>query len=243
MTELRPAQQDPQWDPPVADPLQLDDGAWMFEAEREFYARKPGVSRAALAWTFAALVVVLAILAAALLVAAPRETNDATQSRMEGRSGVGVGTEPDRPDMLALSWYPSSQAGVRPRMADSEHRSTRPDATVDVLPDTSTSVSGTATWYCGGGSACTRGYPPGTLAAAAGPALRVGDWRGRIVKVCSGGRCVKVQLVDWCFCGSGRVIDLYRSAFSRLANPSRGLLRVSITWGGSTVVLPPTDTR
>ena len=113
----------------------------------------------------------------------------------------------------------------------------------DALPDTSTSVSGTASWYCGGGSACTRGYPPGTLAAAAGPALRVGDWRGRIVKVCSGGRCVKVQLVDWCFCGSGRVIDLYRSAFSRLANPSRGLLRVSITWGGSTVVLPPTDTR
>jgi len=72
MTELRPAQQDPQWDPPVADPLQLDDGAWMFEAEREFYARKPGVSRAALAWTFAALVVVLAILAAALLVGGAR---------------------------------------------------------------------------------------------------------------------------------------------------------------------------
>ena len=117
------------------------------------------------------------------------------------------------------------------------------DQTPGVLPDTSTSVSGTASWFCGGGSACTRGYPPGTFAAAAGPALRVGDWRGRIVKVCSGGRCVKVQLVDWCFCGSGRVIDLYRSAFSRLANPSRGLLRVSITWGGSTVVLPPTDTR
>jgi rare lipoprotein A (peptidoglycan hydrolase) len=110
------------------------------------------------------------------------------------------------------------------------------------LPDTSTVVSGTASWYCGGGSACTRGYPEGTLAAAAGPALRVGDWRGRIVKVCGNGRCVKVILADWCACPQ-RVIDLYRSAFSRLASPSRGLLRVEVTWGGVTIGLPPTDTR
>ena len=113
----------------------------------------------------------------------------------------------------------------------------------DVLPETSTSVTGQASWYCSNTSSCTRGYPPGTLAAAAGPALRVGDWRGRIVKVCSGGRCVKVQLVDVCGCPR-RVIDLYRSAFSQLANPSRGVLRVSITWGGSSgLTLPPTSTE
>jgi len=120
----------------------------------------------------------------------------------------------------------------------------------DVLPDTATEVTGTASWYCGGGSACTRGYPEGTLAAAAGPALRVGDWRGRIVKVCELVRdkshprtaCVKVSLVDWCACPR-RLIDLYRSAFARLAAPSEGVVRVSITWGGTTLGLPPTDTR
>jgi hypothetical protein len=110
------------------------------------------------------------------------------------------------------------------------------------LPDTATTVRGVASWYCGGGSACTRGYPPGTLAAAAGPALRVGDWRGRIVKVCSGGRCVRVQLVDWCACPH-RVVDLYRSAFSRLASPSRGVLHVEVSWGGkASGGLPPTST-
>jgi len=112
---------------------------------------------------------------------------------------------------------------------------------MDVLPDTATEVVGTASWYCGGGSACTRGYPEGTLAAAAGPALRVGDWRGRIVKVCGNGRCVKVILADYCACPR-RVIDLYRGAFSKLASPSRGVLRVSISWGGTTLGLPPTDT-
>src|SRR6185436_13987978 len=71
---------------------------------------------------------------------------------------------------------------------------------IPLLPDTATEVTGTASWYCGGGSACTRGYPEGTLAAAAGPALRVGDWRGRIVKVCGNGRCVKVILADFCAC-------------------------------------------
>ena len=113
---------------------------------------------------------------------------------------------------------------------------------VDVLPDTATEVSGTASWYCGGGSACTRGYPEGTLAAAAGPALRVGDWRGRIVKVCGNGRCVRVSLVDVCGCPR-RVIDLYRAAFSQLASPTRGVLHVSISWGGNAVLVPPTDTE
>jgi len=103
-------------------------------------------------------------------------------------------------------------------------------------------VSGLASWYCSDTSPCTRGYPEGTLAAAAGPALRVGDWRGRIVKVCGNGHCVKVILADWCACPR-RVIDLYRGAFSKLASPSRGVLRVSISWGGITLGLPPTDTR
>ena len=89
-------------------------------------------------------------------------------------------------------------------------------------------VTGTASWYCGHGSACAKGYPGG-LYAAAGPSLRVGDWRGRLVRVAMGGRSVTVRLIDWCACPR-RVIDLYSDAFAGLAPISRGLLKVTVTW-------------
>ncbi len=97
-----------------------------------------------------------------------------------------------------------------------------------------TRASGTASWYCGHGSACTRGYPGG-LFAAAGPALRTGDWRGRVVVVSAGGRSVAVRLVDWCQCHKGtareRVLDLYSDVWDRLGVPlSRGLVKVVVTW-------------
>jgi hypothetical protein len=111
------------------------------------------------------------------------------------------------------------------------------------VPDTATVVEGKASWYCGAGSRCTRGYPASGLYAAAGSALRVGDWRGRTVTVRSGSRSVQVKLIDWCFCGGGRVIDLYRSVFSRLGSPSRGVLPVQVSWGeGAPATLPPTST-
>lgn len=89
-------------------------------------------------------------------------------------------------------------------------------------------VTGTASWYCGAGSACTKGYADG-MYGAAGPALRVGDWRGRTVTVCASA-CVAVTLIDWCGCPGGRVIDLYRSAFARLASPSAGTVGVRVSW-------------
>jgi hypothetical protein len=92
------------------------------------------------------------------------------------------------------------------------------------------SVSGTASWYClTGRSICTRGYPGG-LYAAAGPALRVGDWRGRTVTVCGNGTCIPVTLIDWCQCYGTRVIDLYSDAFSRLAPLSSGVVNVTVRW-------------
>jgi hypothetical protein len=94
-------------------------------------------------------------------------------------------------------------------------------------------VHGTASWYQ------DPKHPDG-LYAAAGPALRVGDWRGRTVQVCAGS-CVTVRLTDWCACPK-RVIDLSSDAFSRLAPLSRGLVRVTVSWGGSQP-LPPTDTN
>ena len=91
-------------------------------------------------------------------------------------------------------------------------------------------MRGTASWYCKAGvSACHHAYPGG-LYAAAGPALRIGSWRGRSVTVCGSGSCVNVKLIDWCACGSGRVIDLYSDAFSRLAPLSSGTLSVRVTW-------------
>jgi rare lipoprotein A (peptidoglycan hydrolase) len=91
-------------------------------------------------------------------------------------------------------------------------------------------VSGSATWYCQtGASACHAAYTGG-MYAAAGPALRVGAWRGRVVQVCGGGRCVWVTLIDWCACGGTHVIDLYGDAFRQLATLSSGALKVTVRW-------------
>lgn len=65
--------------------------------------------------------------------------------------------------------------------------------------------------------------------AAAGPALRVGAWRGRLVTVCASS-CVQVRLTDFCGCPGGRVIDLDDASFAQLAPLSRGLVRVTVTW-------------
>ena len=85
-------------------------------------------------------------------------------------------------------------------------------------------TSGSATWYC-----CTRGHSSGEYVAAAGPALRVGNWRGRYVTVCAS-RCLRVRLIDWCLCSSARVIDLHPAAFRALAPLSRGVTRVTVSW-------------
>jgi rare lipoprotein A (peptidoglycan hydrolase) len=84
------------------------------------------------------------------------------------------------------------------------------------------SVRGIASWYR---------YIPGH--AAAGPTLRraLGStWRGKVVKVCRGDRCFSVRLTDWCQCYGMRLIDLTRTDFARIASPSRGLVKVEVTW-------------
>jgi rare lipoprotein A (peptidoglycan hydrolase) len=109
-------------------------------------------------------------------------------------------------------WVPTTPPVVRPRVGSS-HR-----------------VVGRASWFCKSGvSACTSGYRGG-LYAAAGSELRIGNWRGRLVNVCSGGRCVIVRLIDWCACGGPRVIDLYSDAFSRIGSLSQGTLPVTVRW-------------
>lgn len=83
-------------------------------------------------------------------------------------------------------------------------------------------AQGKATWYCKRGvSVCHYRYPDTLrmdMYAAAGPALRHGNWRGKLVKVCNLTRlCVIVRLVDSCACFKGnkdeRLIDLYHDPY------------------------------
>ena len=91
-------------------------------------------------------------------------------------------------------------------------------------------ATGGASWYCQTGvSACHHSYPGGMYAAAGAP-LRVGDWRGRQVRVCAGSDCIWVRLIDWCACGNGHIIDLYSDAFRRLGPLNAGVLRVTVSW-------------
>jgi rare lipoprotein A (peptidoglycan hydrolase) len=98
-----------------------------------------------------------------------------------------------------------------------------PVALAITIQTTPIRVEGRASWYDNGGG----------LYAAAGPALRHGNWRGSKVRVCNTYRCVTVRLTDWCQCyrntRTERVIDLSRSAFSRLSPLTRGLTKVTIT--------------
>jgi hypothetical protein len=88
------------------------------------------------------------------------------------------------------------------------------------------SEAGIASWYA---DPAKRG-----LYAAAGPGLRVGHWRGRVVTVCRGAVCLDVRLSDYCGCLRGtpreRLVDLSPDAFSRLASLSRGLVRVTVRY-------------
>jgi len=85
------------------------------------------------------------------------------------------------------------------------------------MPATHT-IRGVASWY--GAS---------DLIAAAGPALRIGDWRGRLITVTAGGRSIVVRLSDWCLCRT-RAIDLSDDAFAHLAPLSQGLVDVRVSW-------------
>ena len=129
--------------------------------------------------------------------------------------------------------YAVDQPSFAPRPAPRQANTARTVSKVSPMPkwhSTGHRASGSATWYCKTGvSACHSNYPGGYYAAA-GPELRVGDWRGRVVHVCGSGSCVNVRLVDWCACGGSHIIDLYSDAFQRLAPLNAGALRVTVSW-------------
>ncbi len=154
----------------------------------------------------------------------------------------------------ADAWRSVEASEYRPAGGDASPSPTLTVAAIDVpategpSPDVSVSatanprqtspklaVTGTASWYClPGRSACTKGYAASGLFAAAGPALRVGAWRGRMVSVCvTVGNCLSIRLVDTCQCygSGGRIIDLYASVWAALGVPlSAGLVKVTVRW-------------
>lgn len=96
------------------------------------------------------------------------------------------------------------------------HRVDAPNSNANKL----TNVSGVGTWYANGNG----------VYAAAGSEIRRGSWRGRLVRVCSGAKCIKVRLVDWCGCPGKRIIDLSPDAFREFAPLSKGVIHVTVSW-------------
>lgn len=129
-------------------------------------------------------------------------------------------------DRIQPKVIPTSRPIVDIRAAEP---GSEPKIVEETIP-TSSSVKGTATWYClSGVSRCHYKYSGG-MYAAAGSELRVGKWRGRVVTVCQGDDCIKVKLIDWCACKGARIIDLYGDAFRRLAPLSSGTIPVKVSW-------------
>lgn len=111
-------------------------------------------------------------------------------------------------------------------------------------------VAGEATFYCNSDpnrlvlSRCPVGYPDragaSDMYAAAGPDLRVGNWRGRTVQVARGDRIIEVQLVDFCACGSA-VIDLFADPMVKLGGSGR--IDVTVSWSETAAPTPPSTDR
>jgi rare lipoprotein A (peptidoglycan hydrolase) len=149
----------------------------------------------------------------------------------EVASETDVAVAGDEPRLTPIVDFPVASRESGPRPDPSLPNTVEVQVTVPSHPKlTGHHVAGSATWYCQTGvSACHHSYPGG-MYAAAGPELRVGSWRGRQVRVCAGGECIWVRLIDWCACGGSHVIDLYSDAFRRLAPLNAGALRVTVSW-------------
>jgi hypothetical protein len=90
-------------------------------------------------------------------------------------------------------------------------------------------VRGAATWYFG-----TRGYAGIAHVAMPGARYLPRGANGPRARVCAGGRCVTVRVVDSCGCRAGtrkaRVADLSVATLRRLGlDPRRGVYQVRVT--------------
>ncbi len=164
-------------------------------------------------------------------------------------SQIGAPSDPDRRGTSDQSREPfSGHAGVGGAPLPAAERDQPASSDVSALATqdpgeaeggVSSSIAGSATWYCSRTSACTRGYGPSDMVAAIDPTL--GIPKGARLRVHHGDRFVDVTVVDVCLCRAERIIDLTSGAFSRLAPLSRGVIRVSIEGAVASLTQPPTD--
>jgi hypothetical protein len=160
------------------------------------------------------------------VVLTPAPTGEVADERIDPTAAPGPSLTPIQ-DFSLASREPGSRPN--PRLPNTVEAAVKP-VPVSHPKLTGHRVAGSATWYCQTGvSACHRDYPGG-MYAAAGPELRVGAWRGRQVRVCAGGDCIWVRLINWCACGGAHVIDLYSDAFRQLAPLNAGAVRVTVSW-------------
>ena len=155
---------------------------------------------------------------AVLIPATPTPAVD-SEPDLGRRTGAPHGTSRDHPRLSDALGASRLGAGVEDRVP-AGGAPPRPTVALAALM----SVSGIASWYAADGPH-----------AAAGPALRVGDWRGRVVTVTGPAGTFVVALAGWCQCYAGtgreRLIDLSDEAFVAVCGPlSRGLCEVEVTW-------------
>jgi len=126
---------------------------------------------------------------------------------------------PPLPANLALYEPPTTSTGASTPVAVPDRALVRPDPAAPAGDGQGRQLSGLATWYATG-SDC--------LCAAAGPALRVGAWRGSTVTV----NGLAVRLIDACWCvdrhGLPTLLDLSDEVFARFAPLSRGVIEVEV---------------
>lgn len=199
---------------------------------------------------------VAALILAALIIAAsaPRPATLPQPVPVdEWRAGAPLGTSRTIPTADPPGWEPleavverrSPASGVPSLLPAADAR--QPTATVVAsVPGTDAGYSetvprnagnyptltGVASWFCRPpSSVCTKGYPASCQCAAAGPRVRAWlgpDWRGSEVYVSTEDRSIRVRLVDFCACPTGKVLDLFASSFAFLAPLSRGVIEVRL---------------
>ena len=137
-------------------------------------------------------------------------------------SGSVVPAQPGGTSTPTSAALPTPSPAITPRSAPPTPKPTqRPSGRI--LPP-SVAFRGSATWWDSWGHG---------FYAAAGPKLRAlyPDYLGKWVTACAGSRCARVRLTTSCACQpDSRIIDLSLDAFSRLADPSLGVLEVTVSW-------------
>lgn len=158
----------------------------------------------------------------------PSESAGVPPSSAVASSPVTAGAT-SRPRSVKAPVAPSANSGV------ASHRLATTGASRPPRRPEGTQYAVRATFYCAPPrwTRCTRGYPAsGYISgdqwigyAAISPDLRT--WTGRLILVTYGSKHVLVRVVD-CNCQAEHSIDLYGSAFRRLAPLSAGVITVTL---------------